>query len=703
MKFQAFLSHNSADKPAVEALAQNLEAQGITTFLDKWHLIPGDPWQPAVEKALSDATACVVFVGPSGLGPWQNEEMRAAITRRVTDFTSAFRVVPVLLPGAQREQRSSLPKFLVAATWVEFSNGTLDDDDAVHRLICGIQGRQPGPDIGHALFDGQRPYQGLNVFDIDDAKFFFGRDDQVDWMLERLARDFGSIHAENRFLSVIGASGSGKSSLVRAGLIPALQAGRSRSGKSLPGSVAWPIAILRPGSEPLKSLGDALRNCAEVKPLITDARGFAEKLEADRRGLRDTIGTALHGSSDERRFVLVVDQFEELFTQCLAESEAERRAFMDNLLYAASVRGGRTLVILTMRADFYGRCSHYEDLAHALSDEQELVPPLNERELRLAIEQPALLCGLEFETGLVDLLLQDMRKQPAGALPLLQQTLLMLWDRRDGRRLRVKAYRDIGEIEGALEKHADTVYTEHLNTEMQRETCRRILLQLTTPGEGTEDTRKRIPCTQLGDDEMIDEVLDKLTKGRLVTVSQTQPPQVEITHEALIRGWGELRAWLEADRESLRIMHQLLDAAGKWSEHDRDSSYLWSGARRLQAEEWGKANPDYLQHLALTKEFLQQSRDLELAQARQREQLEREARQAEERRLKSKPLRRNGLLRNNNPRHSGHEGYWPSYPLWGFLFSSVSFLRSFYALKPKNNPKPRNSSRYSHWTHSTCY
>jgi hypothetical protein len=234
VEYQAFLSHNSDDKQAVEECARRLEQARISTFLDKWHLVPGEPWQPAVEEALGKSEACVVFVGPSGLSPWQNEEMRAAIARQVERRGHALRVVPVLLPGGERGQRSRLPDFLANRTWAEFTRDTLDDENAFHRLKCGILGIAPGPSPGEALHEGQCPYRGLEPFDVDHAPFFFGRDAEVDWLIDRLATDFGDVKHENRFLGVIGASGSGKSSLVRSGLVPALRAGRGATNGRLP-------------------------------------------------------------------------------------------------------------------------------------------------------------------------------------------------------------------------------------------------------------------------------------------------------------------------------------------------------------------------------------------------------------------------------------------------------------------------------------
>jgi TIR domain-containing protein len=182
MPFHVFLSHSGADKPAVEELARRLTGVGIQAWLDKWHLIPGNPWQSDIENALAESESCAVFVGPSGFGPWQNEEMRAAIDQRVRDSGRRFRVIPILLPGAQRAERSSLPTFLTATTWVEFHD-SLDDPAAFHRLVCRIRGLEPGPDPGQALYEGQCPYRGLRAFYEDDAPFFFGREARVQWLL----------------------------------------------------------------------------------------------------------------------------------------------------------------------------------------------------------------------------------------------------------------------------------------------------------------------------------------------------------------------------------------------------------------------------------------------------------------------------------------------------------------------------------------
>jgi hypothetical protein len=157
--YHAFLSHNGADKPLVEQVAEQLEKQGIACWLDKWNLVPGDPWQPALEQALGQCATCVVFFGPHGLGPWHNEEMRLALQRRVNSPDQKLRVLPVILPGGERAKESELPGFLQGTTWVEFRR-SLDDEEAFHRLACGIKGIPPGRRRGVTLLEGECPYLG---------------------------------------------------------------------------------------------------------------------------------------------------------------------------------------------------------------------------------------------------------------------------------------------------------------------------------------------------------------------------------------------------------------------------------------------------------------------------------------------------------------------------------------------------------------
>ena len=205
-RFDVFLSHATTDKPLVEELARRLARENLKPWLDKWNLIPGTAWQPEIEAVLADCLTCAVIIGSGEFGPWHHEEMRLAIGRRVEDREHVFRVIPVLLPGVERPERSKLPGFLTATTWVEFRD-TLDDPAAFHRLLCGIRGIEPGEGCGGAVFEGKNPYRGLELFDVEHAPLFFGREALTEWLLDALKRKPAAV--ENRFLAIVGAAGSG--------------------------------------------------------------------------------------------------------------------------------------------------------------------------------------------------------------------------------------------------------------------------------------------------------------------------------------------------------------------------------------------------------------------------------------------------------------------------------------------------------------
>ncbi len=614
-RYHVFLSHNSADKPAVEELARRLVKDGIQPWLDTWNLIPGEPWQEAIEEALERCATCAVFIGPSGASPWQNEEMRAAIDRRVREGGGRFRVIPVLLPGAERGERSRLPTFLVATTWVEFRR-SLDDEDAFHRLVCGVRGVEPGPGPGQAVYEGECPYRGLQFFDVEHAPFFFGREALTGWLLDALRGD-------NRFLAIVGPSGSGKSSLARAGLAAALKRGE------IEGSHKWPIVICRPGPDPLESLAVSLSNVTSVAQTPSALRDLIRDLCQDESMLHLTTCLALRDAPLERRLVVLVDQFEEIFTLC--NDDGLRQGLINSLLYAARAVNGRTVVLIALRADFFGQCAEYPVLAAALSDSQVLIGSMTDEELWRAIERPAQLTGCEFEPGLVERLLKDVRHQPGG-LPLLQHALLELWEGRDGRRLTHAAYRDIGGVEGALERRAEVVYDQF--TEAEREICKRILLRLTRPGEGTEETKHRVPLQELlpveGESKTVEMVVRVLAsaQSRLITTASgedlAREQYVELGHEVLVRGWSRLWKWIEEDQEALHIHRRLTEAAKEWQDNYQDDSFLYRGARLVQAEEWAEQHADSLN--PLEHRFLKASlatRELEQAYAQEIERKER--------------------------------------------------------------------------------
>jgi len=505
-----------------------------------------------------------------------------------------------------------MPTFLAATTWVEFHN-SLDDPTAFHRLICGIRGIEPGPELGQAIYEGQCPYRGLRVFDVDDAPFFFGREALVQWLLNEL-RPAVESQQVNRFLAIVGFSGSGKSSVARAGVSGAIRR------DDISASSRWPVAICRPGSDPLESLAVALSSAVNVAQGAPALAELIVEFEKNEKTLHLIARQSLRENAPATRLVVVVDQFEEVFTLC--RKDELREALIRNVLYAAKVAQGRTHVILTMRADFYGKCAVNAELAAAFSDHHVLVGPMTDDELRRAIERPTQLVGCELEAGLVDLLVQDVRRQP-GALPLLQYALLELWNKREGRRLTVKAYQEIGKLEGALQRRADA--TLKAFSQDEQELCRRTFLRLTQPGEGTEDTKRRVSMQELlslsGKSNAEEDIIQKLADASLLTTEgdlTRSDAFVEVAHEALIRGWPRLRQWLDEDRAALRLHHRISEVAQEWQRSNKEEGMLYRGARLAQAQEWrerNEAEPNLIE-----REFL----DASIAE---RQKLERQQRQ----------------------------------------------------------------------------
>jgi WD40 repeat protein len=596
--YDVFLSHSGKDTAAVTVIYERLRQEaGLEPFFDKRHLVAGERWQEKLEEALHGSRTCAVFLGPSKLGPWENEELRAALSLQVHD--SDYRVIPVLLPGSAYPSAGSLPAFLQQRTWVDFRPG-LDDVDAFESLVAGIKG-VVSASAPVAAGETTSPFRGLDVFDEEHASFFFGREALTQQLVEKIR--------EERFLAVVGASGSGKSSVVRAGLIPQLRRG------ALPGSDSWPVAVLRPGFFPLESLSVALVPVfGGAGSAIEESGRIRELLGAEERGLHSAVATALAGTPSGRRVVLIVDQFEEVFAPEIDTDQRDK--FVAGLLYASSIAGGQTIVVLTMRADFVGKATTIRGLAERIADNVVLVSAMTEAELRDAIVKPAQAVELEFERGLVDTILDDLGTSP-GVLPLLQVTLQELWEGRRGRWLTTDRYHEIGGVQGAIARRADSALSRL--TPPQQEAARRILLRLVRPGEGTEDARRRALLSELmpsgpgvGD---VQAVIAELTNARLLTTSEEPNGDVvDITHEALIRRWKRLRDWLDEDRADLQLHRRLTDAANTWAS-GRDLADLYAGSRLEAAEAWAAREPEELN--ALEREFLDASIGRRQEQARQ--------------------------------------------------------------------------------------
>ncbi len=459
------------------------------------------------------------------------------------------------------------------------------------------------------LLETKNPYKGLRAFQQADAADFFGRTSMIERVLGRLQEPV----VESNFLAVIGPSGSGKSSLVKAGVLPALRHG------AIPGSENWFYAEMVPGEVPLEEMASALLSVA-TSPMPGVVDTLREHVDGLARGVYDAL------PSKDSKLLLMIDQFEELFTQ--VERESDRQQFLDLILNAVDAEDSPIIIIATLRADFYDRPLLYQGFGELIRMRTELVLPLNDEELAETISGPAFRVGALLEDGLIDSIIEDVREQP-GALPLLQYALTELFERREGALLTVAAYEDIGGTLGALAKRAEEVFRRF--NEAGQNMARQMFLRLVTLGEGQEDTRRRILQSELltlGDREVVEDVIDRFGRYRLLTFDRddvTRGSTVEVAHEALIRRWERLREWLTESRADVRMERELLNAAHDWENSDKDKSYLLQGNRLLAFEEWVESTTMRLNELEL--EFLAASlaaRDEREALERQRQERERE-------------------------------------------------------------------------------
>lgn len=415
------------------------------------------------------------------------------------------------------------------------------------------------------------PYMGLRPYGETDSEFFFGRTALVIRLIERLTEDTEL----NNFLALVGPSGSGKSSVIYAGLIPQLKAG------AITGSDSWYVTTMTPSSQPFQNLILALRSIAAVA--VDD---FTQEIVENSQSLNQLM-PSLMGHSDNH-LLLFIDQFEELFTQ--VDDEDTRQKFLNLLIRTVQNPTSNIQIIITMRADFYDKPLQYEEFGKLMQARTEVILPLDSGELERVIAGPAQRVGLEVETELIAEIISDVRAEP-GALPLLQYTLTELFNRREDLTLTLSTYRDSGGVRGALARRADDVYQSL--SESQKQVARQIFLRLVTLGEGTEDTRRRAHFSELhsitNDLVTVNGVLDEFNHYRLLTFDrdpETREPTVEVAHEALIREWRQFQIWLDASRDDLRLQRLIATEVNDWKENNKDTSYLLRGNRLAHFEHW---------------------------------------------------------------------------------------------------------------------
>jgi len=619
---RVFISYSRRDKTFAERLARDLDDAGLEVWIDFRQIIGGELWQNEIYRGIERSEFLIFCMSPASVeSVWCNREVAAA---REQDKL----IIPIMVKDAYDDlKQSENLSWILDVHFISFVDGY---EQAYGQLLESLPGSRP---VGvYDEFDptqAQNPFKGLEAFQQTDAHFFFGRERMIQRSLNRMQ--------ETHFLAFVGASGSGKSSLVRAGILPAL-----RNGK-IPGSETWRTALFTPGAKPLESLITRITPYLEEDDTRTMERTIRNIQDPDI--VRQYVEDILDDAPRESRLLIVIDQFEEVFTRA---SVAEAKRFIDTLVKVVTAPDMRLQFIVTMRADFFGSLSEYPRLAELFEQQNMIiVTEMTAANIRRAIEGPVEAVGLTYEDGLVDRILDDVRSQP-GSLPLLQYALRQLFDKRDGAVLTHEAYDEIGGVRRALAQHAEEIYSTL--TEVQQETARRLLLRLVEVGDSGEATRRKVPRTELKFSDIaegdVDEVIDILTAAdsRLLIASREISTDeasnsvpitwLEVSHEALIREWDRFKTWVSSRLEDLQYSTELRKLSQDWVASGRDSAYLLVGKRLTRAEVWiedADANDLQREYIAASLEARHEREQAE--QERQRRELELERKNAARLRL----------------------------------------------------------------------
>src|SRR6266496_1183694 len=614
-----FLSYARTDGSFVSQLQSDLQARGIPVWIDHEDNQPSTPdWEDSLRKAIRQASAVVLVASPSARGSrYVKDELRIAEMYRRPVYplwamgNAWMDAVPIGWGGTQyidaREER--------------YQEALHEMVMILEKLNSPVDAAVAGPELGSLQSEPPRnPYKGLHAFRREDAGDFFGRNRFINALVEALQKQLATEEqgaSKARLLTVIGSSGSGKSSVVMAGLLPQLQRG------VLAGSQGWVyLEPMVPGQHPIEALTLAL------SPSFP-----ARSLKALREDVEDDTGRGLHRlmttlrAKPEDKVLLLIDQFEELFTQTVDENE--RKRFIDLLITAITEPQGPAIAILTFRADFYDRPLSYPELGQLIESHHMAVFPMEMSDLREVIEKPAHLpdVRLTFEGDLVGDLLFEVQGQVGalvGALPLLQFTLDQLFQRRQGRQLTTQAYREIGGVKGALANHAEATYAS-LASEDHRRLARALFLRLVDPGTTEQDmTRRRAVFSELElpdpqETATLREVVKIFTTARLlVTNTVAGVSTVEVSHEALMREWKRLADWIHEAREDIQQRKAISEDAMEWKRRGCPIDRLYRGSQLSEALAWRERNsPSIDEEAFLSASIAERERQKTAEQERQ--------------------------------------------------------------------------------------
>jgi TPR repeat protein len=598
--YDVFVSYSRADSRHAAEIDSVLRANGLRSFFDRRNLALGLPWVPALEQAIGAAKAVIVLIGPRGLGNTQQYERQLAIVRQSSD--PAFPVVPVILPETRAADRPF--DFLNLLTWIDFSPvaKVSEAPDEIARLLAAVRG---APSPGDVVREAICPYRGLDAFREEDAAFFFGRGNASE--PESAIGQLVHKVREHPFVMVVGRSGSGKSSLLYAGLLPALRRDRDRF---------WNVLSLRPGPTPLRALAAAFNPRADdegAAEYVTKITAEADQLrtgdpELLSHMIREELDRA-EGKPD--RLLLYIDQWEELYALAPTSSDKERAGqhaadvnrFIDLLLIAA--RTAPVAVVATVRADFYDPLIAHQEIRSLLPTRQVLLAAMPRSELERTIVEPAKKVGLTFDPPDLVQRILDEAGEDEGMLPLLQYALKETWARRNGNTLTADAYARAGGVRLAIRLTAERTF-EALSAEDQQ-AARQLFLRLVTPGEGQEDTRARaVMPVEPVQRKIVEQFAGPKTRLLVTGLDRAARPTVEVAHEALIRTWPRLRAWIDANREKLRARAAVLQSKADWEQSGKRDDMLLPPGLQLERARTLLADPGDITTDDI-KEFISQS------------------------------------------------------------------------------------------------
>ncbi|MER5431030.1 AAA family ATPase [Streptomyces sp. NPDC002588] len=570
--------------------ALSFDSGARTAFAERLALLYREAGNPPL-KRVSEAVVRLQRVDERGR-PVRVSAQRISDWRRARNVPAQFAalaaVLAVLIPEARRARPAPVsPGLYDTVQWQRLWERALADPVGAGEAAEATE-KEPHPAEAAGVPGGVCPYRGLASYRQQDARWFYGRERSTDALVAQLR----AAQRSGGLVMLVGASGAGKSSLLSAGLVPALRDGALGDTNG----AGRDVLHLVPGADPLAELTDRI---PELAPLVGTAPP-PPGTPAFARAVRQALSSwARRDTPDPARPVLIVDQFEEAFTLC--SDEVSRRTFV-RLLHAAATPAGPgeqapALVVLGVRADFYEPCLTHPELADALQHRHMVLGPLTSAELREAVTGPAKAVGLELEPGLAELIVREVSADgPRGAhdpgvLPLLSHALLATWQRRKAGRLTLAGYRAAGGIQGAVAATAERAWSGL--DPAARTAARLLLLRLVRLGEDTQATRRRGTRRQLAaestDPGKTEESLEALVRARLVTLDAES---VEITHEALLTAWPRLREWIDEDRSDHLLRQRLEEDGRAWEGSNRDSSLLYRGSRLEQAHSWAKSAGD---------------------------------------------------------------------------------------------------------------